>query len=116
MVGIDGPLDIDSQIRNIGNLSQGYGSTLSMPTLGMDGTQASGYAAMPQLNAPDYQNFFNTGSNALQANASAAQTAANAAYDRTASAYENMGSAFSDIVSSTGALLDEKFPDGIGGK
>jgi len=107
MVGIDGPLSVDSQVRNVGNLSSGYGTMLSMPTLGMDGTQAAGYASMPQLTTPDYNNFFQQGSTALNSNATNAQASADKAYNRTADAYRAAGSAASDIISQTGSLLDE---------
>jgi hypothetical protein len=113
MVGVSGPLDIDSQIRSIGNLSQGYGSTLNMPTLSMAGTQASGYAAMPNLNTPDANTFFQQGSTALNSNATNAQASADKAYDRTADAYRAAGSAGADVVTSLGSFLDEKKPGGI---
>ena len=109
LTGVTGPISIGSQVRDIGNLSSGYGSQLSMPTLGMTGTDARGYAAAPTLNTPNYTNFFDAANTGSRQNLTDATSSANQAYNRAADAFRARGSARADFIGQAGTLLDDVF-------
>ena len=109
MVGIDGPLRVGSEVRTLGNIGSGYGSTINMPNLNAAGATASGYASAPNLAGANPNQFFNaanTGVNAILNNATAAETAG---FDRAATAASQAGSAYADVFKNVGALGDEFF-------